>query len=108
MSALVVVFGVGPEHPAQMVRVESIHGNSALSTRPTTLYELYTTKGDFLKWGISQDMNTRYSGEFMKGKEIFEYATGARSDMLRLERSLVETQPGPWNKEPWAGARRGQ
>ncbi|MGH8603928.1 MAG: hypothetical protein ACREXR_14510 [Gammaproteobacteria bacterium] len=86
--------------------VDSVHGNSMLSARPTTLYQLYTGDGTFLKWGISQDMNTRYSGGFMADKQIFRYATGTRADMLRLERQFVETQPGPLNYERWAGARK--
>ena len=51
-------------------------------------------------------MNTRYTGGFMADKQIFRYATGTRADMLRLERQFVETQPGPLNLEPWAGARK--
>jgi len=77
-----------------------------LSTRTTSLYQLYTDDGQFLKWGISQDMNTRYSGKFMTDKQIFPYAKGSRADMLRLERQMVETQPGPLNNEPWAGRRK--
>jgi len=86
--------------------VDSIHGNSLLSMRSATLYRLETADGEFLKWGISQDMNTRYSGAFMLDKQIFEHASGARVNMLRLERQLVETQPGPLNFEPWAGSKR--
>jgi hypothetical protein len=85
--------------------VESIHGNSLLAKHPATLYQLYTDEGEFLKWGISQSMNTRYSGTFMADKRIFEYATGKRVDMLGLEREMVETRPGPLNLEPWAGRR---
>ena len=85
--------------------IESVHGNSMLSTRPATLYQLFTDDGQFLKWGISQDMNTRYTGSFMADKQIFRYASGARADMLRLERQMVETQPGSFNFEPWAGRR---
>jgi hypothetical protein len=86
--------------------VESVHGNSLLSTRPTTLYQLYTDEGQFLKWGISQNMSTRYSGSFMADKQIFRYADGPRANMLRLEREMVETRPGPLNFEPWAGKRK--
>lgn len=85
--------------------LESTHGNSALSNRPAYLYQLYSDEGGFLKWGISQNPGSRYSSGFMADKQIFEYASGSRADMLRLERSLVETQPGPLNFEPWAGAR---
>jgi hypothetical protein len=31
---------------------------------------------------------------------------GPRKEMLKKERDLVETQPGPKNKEPWAGKRK--
>lgn len=86
--------------------VESVHGNSLLSKQPATLYQLYTDEGDFLKWGISQSMNTRYSGTFMADKQIFRYAEGSRANMLRLEREMVQTQPGPLNFEPWAGRRK--
>ena len=51
-------------------------------------------------------MNTRYSGSFMDDKQIFRYAEGSRADMLKLEREMVETQPGPRNFEPWAGRRK--
>ena len=63
--------------------------------------------GQFLKWGVSQNMATRYSKAFMADKNIFEFAGGSRADMIRMERGLVETQPGPLNREPWAGARLG-
>ncbi len=86
--------------------VESVHGNSMLSKRSTTLYQLFTDDGQFLKWGISQDMNTHYSGSFMADKQIFRYANGSRVDMLKLERQMVETQPGPLNREPWKGVRK--
>jgi hypothetical protein len=83
-----------------------VHGNSLLSKQAATLYQLYTDEGEFLKWGISQSMNTRYSGTFMADKQIFRYAEGSRADMLRLERDMVETKPGPLNFEPWAGRRK--
>lgn len=98
--------GVSSGYGKWINSIESVHGNSILSTRPTTLYELYTDEGQFLKWGISQDMNTRYSGAFMADKRIFEHATGKRGDILRLEREMVETRPGPLNLEPWAGKRK--
>jgi len=87
--------------------VDSVHGNSLLSGRTTYLYRMEdAATGDFLKWGITQNMGARYSGTFMLDKQLFEVANGSRVDMLKLERSLVETQPGPLNLEPWAGRKK--
>jgi hypothetical protein len=90
-----------------------VHGNSKLSPRPATLYELYQVGEDgsltFLKHGISQNPATRYSKSFMEDKRFFEVATGPRADMLALERQRVTQNPGPLNFEPWAvNARSGQ
>jgi len=87
--------------------VESVHGNSVMSGREASLYRLEdAASGNLLKWGISQDMNSRYSSGFMLDKQIFEVSRGSRADILRQERELVETQPGSLNREPWAGKRR--
>ena len=86
--------------------VESIHGNSAMSSRLAYLYRLDSSAGEFLKWGISQNPAKRYSGTFMLDKQMTIIDSGARSQMLRLERTLTEAQPGPLNFEPWAGAAR--
>lgn len=87
--------------------IESVHGNSALSTRTAYLYRLEDANGNLLKWGITQDLGSRYSGSFMADKRMYEIGRGSRADMLRLERNLVETNPGPLNFEPWAGSRIG-
>ena len=87
--------------------IESVHGNSLLSTRTCYLYRLEDAGGNLLKWGITQDLNGRYSAEFLADKNLFPIAQGRRADMLRLERDFVETYPGPLNHEPWAGARIG-
>jgi len=84
-----------------------IHGNSAASPRTAYLYRLVDADGNFLKWGVTQDMAKRYPKSFMAGKNIEEFAGGSRANMLRLERDLVETQPGPLNLERWAGTRSG-
>jgi hypothetical protein len=84
-----------------------LHGNSKLSPRTATLYELYLKDGTFLKYGISQNPATRYSNTFMADKEIFRVASGSRSDMLTLERQMVTQNPGPLNFEPWAVKARG-
>ncbi len=87
--------------------VESTHGNSALSSRMAYLYRMEDANGNFLKWGVTQSLNTRYSAQVLQGKSIFPIAQGRRADMLRLERDFVETFPGPLNNEPWAGSRLG-
>lgn len=87
--------------------VESVHGNSALSTRMAYLYRLDDAQGNLLKWGVTQDLVGRYPAEFLADKQMFPIAQGRRIDMLRLERDYVETYPGPLNRERWAGARIG-
>jgi hypothetical protein len=42
------------------------NGNSRNSQRTAWLYALYDGFGNFLKWGISQNPGTRYSGGFLK------------------------------------------
>jgi len=39
---------------------------------------------------------------------LFATAKGPRSEMIKRERELVETNPGPLNKEKWAGKRAQQ
>lgn len=85
--------------------VESVNGNSKLSLRTAYLYKLVDGEGNFLKWGITQDLNARYPKWYMEGKQLIEVNRGTRAEMLRLERKLVKTQPGELNFEPWAGRR---
>lgn len=84
-----------------------VHGNSRNSARTTYLYELQTSDGQFLKYGISVNPSTRYSNSFMVGKRIDRITSGTRADMLALERQMVIANPGPLNKEPWAVKARG-
>jgi hypothetical protein len=86
--------------------LESMHGNAALSARLAHLYRLEDIEGNFLKWGITQNLNSRYAASFLLDKRLVEVMSGTRAEMLELERYLVETRPGPWNLEPWAGAAR--
>jgi hypothetical protein len=78
------------------------HGNTA-GSQDAVLYELYDAKGNFLKHGISQDPARRYTQAELNGGYLVEVGRGPRSEMLKLERELVETNPGPLNREPWAG-----
>lgn len=83
-----------------------MHGNSRASEAPTTLYGKYDEDGGFLKWGVSQEPNKRYTPGELNGGYLRQYRVGSRSEMLDRERKLVERFPGPKNDEPWAGARR--
>jgi len=76
-------------------------GLSAWSNRTTILYKLYNkSSGEFVKWEISSRPRYRHSIR----KYDMEYVhIGTRRNMLDKERSLVETQPGPMNRERWAG-----
>jgi RHS repeat-associated protein len=81
------------------------HGNTK-GNQYAELYKLVDKSGNFLKWGVSQNAATRYSQTFLKsiGSAMavpIDY--GPRSEILALERGLVETEPGPLNNEPWAG-----
>ena len=88
-------------------RLSMTHGNTA-GDQLAFLYQRFDSQGNFLKWGITQDLATRYSVGTLDGGFLIQYSSGPRRQMLLLERELVETQPGPLNFEPWAGARSSQ
>lgn len=90
-----------PEAPSS-----GVHGNSRNSEATTSLYQLYDADGNYLKTGVTANPAGRYSGTFMEDKFVDVINTGSRSNMLDLERRIVEYDPGPMNLEPWAGARR--
>jgi hypothetical protein len=90
----------GPNKPV----TSGSHGNIA-GDQKATLYELYDKDGNFLKHGISQDPSKRYTQKELDGGYLIETQVGPRKEILKLERDLVETNPGPRNKEPWAGKR---
>ncbi len=102
-------FAVGPD--AVLVHNTAkcdVHGNSYKSPRPATLYERFDAEGNFLKHGVSQDPATRYSAKELDGGFLVRKLTGPRRDIIAIERDLVERMPGPLNREPWAGIRRGE
>ncbi len=78
------------------------HGNT-LGNQTTYLYARYDAAGNFLKWGITKDLTKRYSAVELAGGKLELIAAGPRSKMARLERQLVEMNPGPLNHERWAG-----
>ena len=60
-------------------------------------------EGNYLKTGITSNPAGRYTQEFMSDKFMDIINVGSRSNMMDLERQIVEVDPGPLNFEPWAG-----
>lgn len=86
-------------------RLDVPSGNCARE-QPAQLYRLETRRGQFLKWGVSQNPRTRYPAWFMRGKRLVVMKQGPRREMLRIERGLVELLPGPMNREAWRGKKK--
>ena len=88
----------------------SLHGNCRTSTKPAVLYAQYDSEGNFMKYGITQEIDNpmaRYRNTIPSDWEVVEMTRGNRSDMLDLERELSEKVGGPLNQESWAGTKRG-
>lgn len=84
---------------------KAVHGHSASSTATNYLYRLYDAEtGAYLKTGISKNPGSRYTKTFMQDKEMEILQKGTRREMLNLERCIVDRDPGPLNREPWAGS----
>ena len=81
----------------------SVHGNSRNSSALTYLYRLEDDEGELVKWGITSNIKGRYPASFLEDKTLVPMTSGSRSDMLNLERWIVERDPGPLNLERWAG-----
>jgi RHS repeat-associated protein len=82
-----------------------VHGNTA-GNQPAELYEKYDKDGNFEKHGVSQDASKRYSSKEVDGGNVQVVDRGPRREMLDKERERVETNPGPKNRERWAGKRK--
>jgi RHS repeat-associated protein len=83
------------------------HGNTA-GDQPAELYEKHDANGNFEKHGVSQDASKRYTKKEVNGGTVKVTDRGPRKEMLKKERHNVETNPGPKNKEPWAGKKQDQ
>ena len=81
------------------------HGNSRTGDVDATLYGKFDADGNFQKWGISDNPQTRYTSKELDGGYVKEYRTGPRDQIMDRERRLTERFPGPQNNEPWAGRR---
>lgn len=85
-----------------------VHGNSLLSKRATTLYQLVSKDtGEHLKYGITSESppQRRYGQKYMEDKIMVVLDQGTRSEMAYWERELTSANPGPLNKEKWAQMR---
>lgn len=82
------------------------HGNT-LNEQPTQVYRKYDGEGNFQKNGISNTPNTRYDKDEMAGGTLDILGGNdrfiPRNRGAAVERFLTERNPGPDNKEPWAG-----
>jgi hypothetical protein len=90
-------------------RDKAPHGNT-VDDRPATLYEKYDKDGNFQKHGVTkhEDPSKRYTSKEIDGGTVVAGESGPRREMILKEREKVETNPGPDNREPWAGRRKKQ
>jgi RHS repeat-associated protein len=84
---------------------KKVHGNTA-GEQPAELYKKTDKDGKLQKWGVSKDASKRYTKKQIGGDQVDVIDRGTRREMLDKERKLVETDPGPQNREPWAGKRK--
>ncbi len=83
------------------------HGN-LVDDRPATRYIKVDREDNLLKHGVTrhEDPRKRYTSKQIGEGDVHPIERGPRKEMLKKERELVETNPGPQNREPWAGKRR--
>lgn len=88
--------------------VKAPHGN-VVDDRLATRYKKYDKEGNFEKHGVTkhEDPTKRYTSREINGGTVVAQERGPRREMLQKERELVETNPGPKNRERWAGTRSG-
>ena len=95
------------EYNGKQQRVNSPfpHGNTK-NNAPTEIYRKVDKNGNFLKNGISRNAKTRYTEDELAGGRTIVIGTRPRDRAEKIERFLTERNPGPENKEPWAGKRK--
>lgn len=93
--------------PRALPSAKPPHGN-LVDDRPATLYEKADKDGNLLKHGVTRhdDPTKRYTKKQIGDGKVVPVERGPRREMLKKERERVETNPGPENREPWAGKRR--
>jgi len=85
---------------------KKINANSLDSPKETSIYDLKEIEsGAHLKYGVTSQSppERRYTKRFMSDKRMEVIDKGSRKEMAKLEREVVENNPGPLNKEKWAG-----
>jgi hypothetical protein len=71
-----------------------------VGVKVTYLYQKLGAAGEHLKYGITRNLDTRYSAAELAGGRLKLLAKGAKDKMLALERSLHETLPiGPEERQ---------
>jgi hypothetical protein len=92
---------------AEVPEAKPPHRNRA-DDRPATLYKKYDSGGEFEKHGVTHHENPekRYTKREIAHGRVDSVDRGPRKEMLAKERDRVETDPGPLNREPWAGKRK--
>ena len=88
---------------ADAAKATKIHGNSLDSPKETTVYQLKTKEGEYLKTGMTSEnpIENRYNKKFMKDKKMKEIDKGSRREMAQKEKELIKQNPGPLNNERW-------
>lgn len=96
-----------PAPPHHAPQAKPPHGN-LVDDRPATLYVKVDEKKELLKHGITkhEDPRKRYTRKEIGDGDVIRVDRGPRREMVKKERELVETTPGPDNHEPWAGKRK--
>lgn len=93
--------------PSHLPSAKPPHGN-LVDDRPATLYMKVDEDANLLKHGVTRHENPRkrYTRKEIGDGDIIPVDRGPRREILKKERELVETNPGPDNHEPWAGKRK--
>lgn len=93
--------------PSHLPHTKPPHGN-LVDDRPATLYQKLDKDRALLKHGVTKHENPtkRYTKKQIGEGRVDPIERGPRREMLQKERELIETNPGPENREPWAGKSR--
>jgi hypothetical protein len=93
-------FEVAEDHTYAVGELQAWVHNAGIKNsdpRITYLYRLYDKGGNFLKWGIACNKDTRYPKN--RRYKLDPVNEGSRVEMLALERANIFRYRGPLNKE---------
>ncbi|MGC4089428.1 MAG: RHS repeat-associated core domain-containing protein [Polyangiaceae bacterium] len=85
LDAPFLLFGVGK---TALQRV-----GSSVAKETTYLYQKLNAAGQHMKYGVTDNLVTRYTKKQLSGGRLKPIAKGSRDDMLKLERKVHETLP---------------